>query len=49
MRGDQVPVRLIGAPPDACCWCGTANDAGIYIRSDPKRLRCYGDHRARAG
>lgn len=33
---------------DTCCWCGTENGFGIYVRHDPKQLRCYGDHNARA-
>lgn len=27
-----------------CCWCGSRNESGIYVRSDPDKLRCGGKH-----
>lgn len=50
MRGTELPPPRATSPKaEACCWCGTVNDAGIYLRSDPKHLRCFpGNHPARS-
>lgn len=36
----RVPVRVVGAGIDACCFCGVFSTAGIYVRecSDPTLL-----------
>jgi len=29
---------------EVCCFCGRDTEDGIYIREDPKELRCQGKH-----
>jgi hypothetical protein len=30
---------------EKCCYCGTENKDGIYIRGNPDELLCKGNHR----
>lgn len=43
---ERLPSSIIEAPEELCCFCGQANQDGIYIRHDPKDsiLKCDGDH-----
>jgi hypothetical protein len=39
----RVPHRMIGAPLEPCCYCGTNTDDGIFYRDDPETPRyCNG-------
>jgi hypothetical protein len=42
---NRKATAIIAAERDRCCFCGTWNSAGIYVRFSPNRLRCKGDHR----
>lgn len=42
--GEKEPVRVKGADVETCCYCGGPAGAGIYVRDDPKELRCLGNH-----
>lgn len=49
-RPERKPVVAFNNPPETCCWCGAETGAGIYVRHDPKALRCQGkDALAKAG
>jgi hypothetical protein len=28
-----------------CCFCGEVTSAGIYVRQDPTKLACGGEHK----
>ena len=34
------PARVKSTEIETCCFCGKATKAGIYVRSDPKVLKC---------
>jgi hypothetical protein len=34
----MVPHVVIDANLDLCCYCGAANQDGIYVRQDPKEV-----------
>ena len=38
------PFRLTVCPPEPCCFCGVSTDSGIFVRADPRPLRCQGIH-----
>ena len=42
----REPYRVIESPPEPCCFCGLSTDAGIFVRADPRPLRCQGIHEA---
>ena len=44
----RVPVMLIDAPEEPCCFCGDEHQYSIYTRRDPKdpALKCGGEHDA---
>jgi hypothetical protein len=35
---DRVPVRLMLAEPEPCCWCGKVCPGDIIRREDPANL-----------
>jgi hypothetical protein len=37
-------VSLSDGEWEACCFCGKGNHDGIFIRHDPKELKCKGKH-----
>jgi hypothetical protein len=37
-----APVKMVGASPEPCCFCGTVTSDGIYVREYPERVRCRG-------
>lgn len=39
-EGHRLPVRLVPAVWERCCFCGTWNNSGIWIRHDPRTLSC---------
>ena len=41
---EPVRVRMIEA--ERCCFCGLPHESGIYIREDPAKLMCAGNHEA---
>lgn len=42
----ERPVKMVNADHVACCFCGQANQDGIYMRHDPAdpKLKCHGEH-----
>lgn len=40
----RFPVAIKDPDVAVCCFCGAKNEDGIYIRHDPKNLRCGGEH-----
>lgn len=46
LHADREAVRVRNADTEICCWCGDTTSAGIYVRGDPARLYCNGDHTA---
>ena len=41
----REPVCLVGQnTPEPCCFCEGITYAGIYVRYDPKHLKCGGVH-----
>jgi len=41
---DREPVRFLLPPEERCCFCGRLHKSGVYIRHDPKELKCGGKH-----
>jgi hypothetical protein len=41
---EREPHVITDADEDTCCFCGLKSKAGIYVREDPKDLRCKGEH-----
>lgn len=39
-EGDRVPVRVKGAAPEPCCFCGEVTASGIHVRENPDVLEC---------
>ena len=39
-EGARVPVKLTKPKTQRCCFCGTANAGGIYVRHNPDLLDC---------
>ncbi len=37
---DKQTSRVLGSDTEACCYCGMATKAGIYVRDDPKNTNC---------
>lgn len=35
----RPPVQF-KSPPGTCCFCGNKTVLGIYVRHDPKKLKC---------
>lgn len=33
---------------EACCYCGTVTQDGIYVWEDPERVPCQGEHHAQS-
>lgn len=48
-HGARVPVAVADAPSVACCYCGAATAAGIFVRESPREVPCEGrcDHLAK--
>ena len=43
--GTQLPYRLIDdSIKEVCCYCGSENTDAIYVRDDPKSVKCNGVH-----
>jgi len=46
---NRIPHRLIEAGVsnrnEVCCFCGNLTQSGIYVREDPKKLQCKGEHK----
>jgi hypothetical protein len=40
----REPVTVLNGTEQTCCFCGQPTKAGIYIREDPKGMRCEGQH-----
>lgn len=40
----RSPIQLKEREIELCCFCGGKTDAAIYVREDPKDLRCQGKH-----
>lgn len=40
----REPVKLKIKEIEVCCFCGREARDAIYIREDPKLLRCQGKH-----
>ena len=38
------PVTFEDDHPTVCCFCGRRNVDGIYVREDPRKPRCQGEH-----
>lgn len=36
----RPPVRMLNAEKETCCFCGGPTRLGIYVRQDPKELKC---------
>jgi len=41
---ERTPTRLKVRSWETCCFCGNRHDSGIFVRHDPKTLRCQGKH-----
>lgn len=37
-------VKVLAGEDEVCCFCGRGTTEGIYVREDPKDLRCQGKH-----
>lgn len=42
----RAPHQVVGAQTTTCCLCTARTDAGIFIRFDPTKLDCRGQHDA---
>ena len=40
----REPVTVLNGTEQICCFCGLKSKSGIYVREDPKGLRCEGEH-----
>jgi hypothetical protein len=42
----RTPTAMVNASHEICCFCGQANQDGIFMRHDPKdpKLTCHGYH-----
>lgn len=40
----EAPVRMTTPVVEDCCFCGEPNISGVYIRRDPKSVKCGGAH-----
>jgi hypothetical protein len=40
----RTPVRTREKEQELCCFCGTPNISGIYVREDPLKTLCKGQH-----
>lgn len=41
----RKPVLVLGHVEDACCFCGCPTYSGIYVREDPEKVPCHGEHK----
>ena len=41
---DREPTVLRYPHEETCCFCGAVTQEGIYVRENPARLRCGGEH-----
>lgn len=41
--GYRLPLRYVDAPIEHCCYCGAISYSGIYVREDPKNMKCMGE------
>jgi hypothetical protein len=41
---DRDPITLREEEKETCCFCGAPTTAGIYIREDPNKVLCKGNH-----
>ena len=39
------PVKVRDHKPEKCCFCGRWTIEGIFVRRDPKKMRCCHDPR----
>ena len=39
-RGRDIPVRVQNHEPERCCFCKRWTIEGIFVRKDPKEMRC---------
>ena len=38
------PHKVLDGDPERCCFCGGRTCSGIYVRHDPRGLKCEGVH-----
>jgi len=44
IRSDRQPVRYtVRLKPFPCCFCGEPTQSGIFVRGDPKTVKCGGE------
>ena len=45
---DREPIRIReefrDEKPEACCFCSSPHNSGIYVRQDPNLTACRGQH-----
>lgn len=41
---NRKAVKVIDAKQERCCFCAQIHSSGIYIREDPLKLFCHGEH-----
>jgi hypothetical protein len=39
-EADDIPVRVRDCEPKQCCYCGRWTMEGIFVRDDPKMMKC---------
>ena len=45
LNPDRETSELAIGIAEICCYCGEETSDGIYIRDDPNKLRCKGEHK----
>ncbi len=40
----RFPVRIKPRLEEVCCFCGDKSTSGIYVREDPGKVCCKGEH-----
>lgn len=43
-NGPQPPFELNSKETETCCYCGRSHSSGIFVRDDPKEVKCQGKH-----
>jgi hypothetical protein len=42
-HGQREPMRIVDPREVECCFCGTKNKSGIFVRANPLDIHCGGN------
>lgn len=46
LKGERPPVTMAERENKVCCLCGRYHTSGVFVRDEPNKYRCKGEHKA---